>query len=304
MRSLCVLVFASCFSANLFADIVDSGAGFAAAIQTVAGVSSTTDSPAQVIVLNSPAYTYSASQTAAVGNTTGSVSVNISPGAGNVGLHGSASSDALLASDFGSLADADFDLYWYDQFNITGTGPETFEYTLTLDGNASVTGAAPTIPPVSVAHGGLALYANASYQTWGPPQENPGCSALGGLGGCGEIGAIQLSSLGPQNGSTLTGDVTLDGGQSVELGLYLWARVLAANDPDEGYGSANVLAQLNAADTGYFTLTPVTPGAGFTTASGLTYSANPDVATPEPAYTVLCGLGFMGVLAFRRFRKN
>lgn len=104
MRSLCVLVFASCFSGNLFADIVDSGAGFASVIFTAAD----NVGPPSIIVLNSPSHSYSASQTS--GGGAGSVSVSISDGGGNVGLHGLATSDAPS----GSQSNAGFDLYWYD----------------------------------------------------------------------------------------------------------------------------------------------------------------------------------------------
>jgi hypothetical protein len=289
MRSLCVLVFASCFSANLFADIVDSGAGFASAIMAQA-CSNTCDLPTLIIVSTSPSLTYSNNQSAVDGGT-GSVNVSISSGNGNVALHGSATSDAPS----GSQANAAFDLYWYDQLNITGTGPETFQYTLTLDGSAGLN---PSTAAESGISGGLSIYTNASYQTWGTITDDPGFCGF-------TCGAIPFSGIGSSNntfnGSTVTGDVTFLGGQSIELGLYLWARTGAYNFDT---GSNNILAEFNASDTGYFTLTPITPGAGFTTASGLTYAANPDVATPEPAYTVLCGLGFVGALGFRRFWKN
>lgn len=288
MRFPCLLVLATAFSANLFADVVDSGAGFASAIE--AGVS------APVIVLNSPSSTYNADQTFSGALGSDSVGVNISPGGGNVGLHGLATSDGVNTG-------AAFDLYWYDQFNITGTGAETFQYTLNLNGTASLIGDPPTDIGFSYASGGLTLYANSSYQTWGSVTNTSGCYYYSGCG-AGIINSIYINAKSTPSGSTVTGDLTLYGGSSIELGLYLWARTAAYNYFGEDPGSANILAEVNAADTGWFTLTPITPGAGFTTASGLTYANSPDVATPEPAYSVLCCVGFVGLLAIRRFTNH
>jgi hypothetical protein len=53
----------------------------------------------------------------------------------------------------------------------------------------------------------------------------------------------------------------------------------------------------NASDTGYLILTPVTPGAGFTTASGLTYATSPE--TPEPATIMMVISGIVAIAGLR-----
>jgi hypothetical protein len=235
-----------------------------------------------------------------------SASVSLSTGNGNVGLHGSANSNAPSGGTYqtGSQAYASFDLYSYDEFNITGSGAETFQYTLTLDGNASLVGDPPTDDGASLAHGGLSLYANSSYQAWGTATGNGGCSGyyyeLDG-NNCGVISFAQLTSY-DTNDTTVTGDVRFQGGTSVELGLFLWGRTQVYNFSFEDPGSPDIQAEFNAQDTGYFTLTPITPGASFTTSSGLTYAAAPDLAPVPEASTTWLLAAALGATAIR-FRK-
>ena len=59
-------------------------------------------------------------------------------------------------------------------------------------------------------------------------------------------------------------------------------------------------ATFDASDTGFFTLTPITPGAGFTTASGLTYAASPDVPEPATWMMLILGVAMIGFAARRR----
>jgi hypothetical protein len=105
---------------------------------------------------------------------------------------------------------------------------------------------------------------------------------------------------GPANpGGSISGELTVGGGTSVELGLYL---IGGADTAGNNVGDPSESASF--ASTGFFTLSPVTPGAGFTTASGLTYSNDPTSAdVPEPASIVMLSMGLATLGAMRR-RKS
>jgi hypothetical protein len=103
----------------------------------------------------------------------------------------------------------------------------------------------------------------------------------------------------PTGPTTVTGTLSVLGGTSLELGLYFTGYV---NDTTF-YASETAQGQVNAENTGYFTLTPVTPGASFTTASGLTYAADPDSTTPEPASILLLGTGLAVLFAVQMRRR-
>jgi hypothetical protein len=302
------------------ADIVETGFGLSSFIDTTAasdinGVGSQ-DAPPNILVLNSASQSYNQTQTASAGGT-GSVSVSVSTGNGtniglsgngNIGLHGSASANAPGSSNATSeQASGGFDLFWNDQFNITGSGTETFQYTLTLDGNVSLTGAPALVGGPASAYGGLTLYANESYQ--GGPDDIVGIDGCTGFyyssqNNCGVINAIPISIVETTTGSTVTGDLSLPSGSSIELGLYLWARTQAYNDFADS-ASSDILAQFKASNTGFFTLTPITPGAGFTTASGLTYAGDPDASTvPEPSYLFVMAFGITGLWAVRKRKMS
>jgi hypothetical protein len=193
---------------------------------------------------------------------------------------------------------------------ITGTGTETFNYSVVLDGTESLSGA-PSSDAYSGVSSGVYLIANQQYTTWGTFSNlNVGCTSsnFGEGNDCGTI-AFKLASLcasgtctTTQSGSintTLSGTLTFSAGQQIQLGLYLFSRTGSYNligVPN------NIQTEFNAGDTAYFTLTPVTPGAGFTTASGLDYASAPAVPEPSSAATLLTGLVALGAL--RRRRSN
>jgi hypothetical protein len=283
--------------------IFDSGFGFSSTIQTSATNSTAGDEPPNIIVLNSPSDSYSANQTASMFST-GFASVALTSGAGNVGLHGSASGDAPAQSQ----GTGQFDIYFYDAFNISGTGYQTFQYSLTLDGSATIVGDPLSDLGYSGVAGGLSLFANSSYQGLGNVQPNPGCSGIIVLNytqdqsACSQIATIGVNTRSGLNvnGGTVTGEISILGGTTIELGIYLFGDATAYNFDTEDPGSADIYSQFNAADTGYFTLTPISQGASFTTQSGLTYTQDPDSAIPEPASAALLLIGIAGLCAARR----
>jgi hypothetical protein len=73
-----------------------------------------------------------------------------------------------------------------------------------------------------------------------------------------------------------------------------------------GLTTSPVVSQFDALNTGYFTLTPQAPGAGSSTASGLTFTNDHITAIPEPetCAMMLAGLGLLGFMARRRKQKE
>ena len=105
-----------------------------------------------------------------------------------------------------------------------------------------------------------------------------------------------VATLYGQNGTTQQESLTLTFSEttSMVLGELLQIR----NDiGTSDFSTAGGGITIDDSDTGYFTVTPSSPGAGFTTASGQTYSVSS--AVPEPAtWTLLvAGLGLLGLAA-------
>ena len=67
----------------------------------------------------------------------------------------------------------------------------------------------------------------------------------------------------------------------------------------------NGTVTVNALDTAMFNLDPLTPGGGYTTDSGVSYTTSSAAAVPEPASLTLFGLGALGLLGYgRRWRRK
>jgi hypothetical protein len=268
------------FAGPLAAGIDDTGAGLA--VET----SARDGSPANIISPSSSAQSYIANQTPiSPAGTSAAVSVDITDAAGQVGLHGSATGNTTGVYDTTDAGVANFNLYGYDQFNIGGTGSQTFDYTLSLGGAA--TGIFDT------AYGGLRLLENSAYQT---------CCSFSPVQ---TIASIPLSPEGDPSGGTISGILTLQGGSTVNLGLYLWGQVGGECLPVGLTCGSGSLAQFDAVDTGNFTLTPVTTDLSSTIANGLTDSPAPVTPVYEPSsVSMLATALLLGALAYLRRKPD
>jgi hypothetical protein len=192
---------------------------------------------------------------------------------------------------------ANYNIAGSDTFYFNGTGSEVFDYTVNLAAIASIgdTDLNETGGAHEDSYGYLYFLQNPVFSA----------DASGFLENSGSILCeVQLDAQ-TGGGSTCTGQLDVQGGSSLGLGLELVVRTAAT-----GGGAGNVgplSADFNASNA-YFTLTPVTEGAAFTTASGLTYTAAPDAAasTPEPSTFLLFGVSLIaaGLVRPRRSRKR
>jgi hypothetical protein len=256
---------------------------------------------------------YTKDGSVAIGAASGTASVSATINNGNVGLHGFSQSDVSVNADAkNAYAEGGFDLYAYDMFTITGT-PGTraqFQFILTLRGSASELS---STLGANGSTGELGLFVNSSWSGPGTVIFNASC-ADGGSNAFGQgsadssgnpcgglLGAIQLGNTGvyPTSG-TNSATLSLAVGSTVEIGEYLYGRTGAYGS---SYGGAEPSEGVfDVADTGWFTVTPLTPGAGFITASGLDYSDSPEAAMPEPSGVTLLCAGLFALAALRRLK--
>jgi hypothetical protein len=195
---------------------------------------------------------------------------------------------AQASSSNGSEVYANLAEYFYDTFTAVGPAGQTGQFLINMTFTASETETneyygSELYNELTLVENGTIVPAQQTYQ--------------------GGIQAINVNAVSPPT-QTNSAIVYIQSGSSVTLG-----DLLQITDQVVGYGGGYTsTATMNDSDTGFFTVTPVTPGFSFTTASGLTYSGDPDAvtATPEPATMLLMGAGLIGVgvAGRRKLRKR
>ena len=180
---------------------------------------------------------------------------NFSGSIDNGALHGY--SQINTGSSFDGNSEVGMDAYFFDTFQISGPAGQSgqFDITLNFDGSGKTSGTAA-----------VGSYAN-TYNLLENGTVIPGIQYTGMVATL----AIPFGASATQKTSTI--HLTLASGSSVVLGQLLQIRSAMQNE-----GSSGAIT-IDDSNTGYFTVTPVTQGFGFTTASGLTYSQS---AVPEP----------------------
>ena len=163
--------------------------------------------------------------------------------------------EAVTASSYDSSAYAGLDAYFFDTFSITGPAGESGQFNVAMtfngtDDNTCSGGCTvgDLVDSFSLLQNGIVI---------------PGIQYSG-------IIATIYKSPGAKAHQTITVTITLDAGSTVVLGELLQLRDVVVN---EGAGGQITLSgSHNQQQTAFFTVTPVTSGFSFTTASGLTYA--------------------------------
>jgi hypothetical protein len=234
---------------------------------------------------------------------TASVQVRADAANGNLAVHGVAQS-AVSSPTYVSIGEGDtaFDLYAFDTFTIQGAPGHLNQFNVTLSLNGSAVASPINGASAGIAYGGLQLLENENYLGQaGSFADVGGCAFYFQGNPCGVATQLPLRWDQSQPTSVST-TLSLASGSTVQLGLYLWAREAAYLEDGSGVESA----AFDASNTGWFTLTPITDGASFTTASGLTYAASPEggPGVPEPATWAMMLIGFGGLGAMIRRQRG
>jgi hypothetical protein len=104
----------------------------------------------------------------------------------------------------------------------------------------------------------------------------------------------------PLSDRTATVTITEPVGVPFMLGATLTATAAAG----DLFGPAEGFIDVDARHTATFNLDPITPGGGYTTASGVSYLSSAPAAVPEPAPLTLLGVGALVLLSGRRLRRR
>lgn len=221
---------------------------------------------------NDPILSYSDSflqsgSSGAVANLSGS----ISDGA----LHGY--SQANTGTSYGGNGYSGLDAYFYDTFHITGAAGQSGEFQIQLyfDGSGVESGD----PEIGDYVNSYNLLENGTVI---PGQQYSGI-----------VSTLSVPFGSATTELTTTVDLTLASDSSVVLGQLLQIRNVVVNAGNSGS------VTIDDSDTGYFTVTPLTPGFGFSTDSGYLYNGAPS-PTPEPASWPMTAAAFSLLCVFTR----
>jgi hypothetical protein len=156
---------------------------------------------------------------------------------------------------------AGMDAYFFDTFYITGPAGQTeqFQIDMTFTGSVATNCKPEYSPGLYCLGGGLNTFTLFENGVVIPTLEYEGKQAT----------IYKLP--GSPNDQTASVALPFEAGTSVVLGELLQFRNIAENEGATGY----VTFGHDGEETAYFTVTPLTPGFAFTTASGLPYASEP-----------------------------
>jgi hypothetical protein len=202
----------------------------------------------------------------------------------NGGLHVYSSVSVPAAPLGGAGAYNGVNEYWWDTLRFSQAG--VVRISVTLDGGVS-----------GSANPALSLALNQA-------QFSEGGNEFCDDSSCPDSQYLPLATVNPNLTTTFL--LSVDAGDHA-FGEFLQVRnevqSPACGTDDAGYRGCSQI--IDDSTTAFFTVTPVTPGLTFTSASGFSYAGDPDQAqVPEPASILLVGAGLLSGIIWRGKRKQ